>query len=180
MKRFGDAEIKGTAVSWEAVEKDKFHDGYTSLHWSQTMNCALHNVHNVQGRLTMRWSPGSFQGKAPLSPHLQQQLQWKEENPTSSFQSDSKYFPDPKSYISLFFFLGTFDLMNWLVSLVPVEFSLPGLFSQVWILILFLPITTSKALRFNSSNPQKLSQTSSWHSHSLRNGCFLQTRQNKC
>ena len=117
---------------------------------------------------TVIQAPGSFQGKALLSRHLQQQLKQREVDATSSFHRVSKYLylQSPR-----FSSVTTFDLMNRLVS---VEFSLPGLFQQVLILILFLPITTSKALGFNSSNPQKLSQTSSSFLLSEESGCFLQ------
>ena len=130
------------------------------------------NMEHPKVLKTVIWAPGSFQGKALLSRHLQQQSKQREADATSSSHRDSKYLYLQSPRFSLF---TTFDLMNRLIS---VEFSLPGLFQQVLILILFLPITTSKALRFNSSNPQKLSQSSSSFSQcSEESSCFLQTRK---
>ena len=75
-----------------------------------------------------RSAPDSCQGKALLSPHLQQQLQLEVAGPTSSFHRNSKlvYVQNPRFLYSSF--LTTFDLMNQFVSALSAEFSLSGLF----------------------------------------------------
>ena len=67
--------------SWEIVDKK---DGWMDLQVGWSMEHPIPKV-----RKTMIWSPGSFQGKALLSRHLQQQSKQRETDATSSSHSDS-------------------------------------------------------------------------------------------